>query len=95
MQFLLDTGGMIQDLVDGQTNFDVLSFDPRGVGFSTNSHCIGDFLSDQVWELKQRVIGNLEASAEAIKTRFASFQGRAALRVTRTYNSSDDISEHT
>jgi hypothetical protein len=62
---------VIQDLIDGDKSFDVISFDPRDVTFSTDSHCFDDFLSDELWELKKRVIGYLDTGPEAIQIQFA------------------------
>jgi hypothetical protein len=81
---------MIQDLIEGEKSFDVLSFDPRGVAFSTNAHCFDDFFCEELWKLKKRVIGHLDTSPEAIKMQFAGVQGRAALCATGNYNGSDD-----
>lgn len=67
-------------MIDGENSFDIISFDPRGVGFSTpTSHCFDDYLDHAVWELKQRVVGLLDTGPEAIKMQFADAKGRGAL----------------
>ena len=79
-------------MIDGEKRFDVVSFDPRGVGFSTpSSHCFDDYLASEIWELKQRVVGHLDTGPEAIKMQFADAKGRGALCAgAASYDSSDD-----
>jgi pimeloyl-ACP methyl ester carboxylesterase len=80
VQSVRKAGHMLQSLVDGEKNFDIISFDPRGVAFSTpSSHCFGDYLSDEIWELKKRMFGLLDTGPEAMKMQFAAERGRAAL----------------
>lgn len=92
VQSVLSAGQMIQGLIDGEKSFDVLSFDPRGVAFSTPSaHCFDDYLADEIWDFKMRVVGHLDTGPEAIKMQFANEKGRAALCAeAASYDGSDD-----
>jgi pimeloyl-ACP methyl ester carboxylesterase len=92
VEFLRHNGRMIQNLVDGEKSFDVISFDTRGIAFSTpGSHCFSDYLYDEIWELKKRAVGHLDTGPEALKMQFVGEKGRSALCAeARSYNGSED-----
>jgi pimeloyl-ACP methyl ester carboxylesterase len=83
--FLLSVGEQISSLLspsdedDGGKFFDLISFDPRGVGYSTPKlACFqGDTTSEQAWNLRNWEQGSLGASAVAFGQLWAMSKARA------------------
>lgn len=60
--FVLRAGETIQRAADGAKNYEILSFDPRGVGLTTPAaDCFRDEFARGTWELEDRAIGPLDA----------------------------------
>ena len=77
---LVLSGTSIQNTVDGWNHYEILSFDPRGVGHSTPTlDCFGDNFSRISLALQQRGTGGLDNGNEGLKRRFAQAQAYGRL----------------
>lgn len=70
---VLRFGRHLQAVVDRNKHYEILSFDPRGVGFTTpKADCFGgDVFKRDALALEKRGIGNLDSSQDALKRHFA------------------------
>lgn len=74
-----DTGAWLQEIVDDEKHYELLSFDPRGVQHTTPSAaCFGDSLSRQVFNMQNMGFGTLD-SMEALNARWAMMEGFGSL----------------
>jgi pimeloyl-ACP methyl ester carboxylesterase len=65
-------GHQTQSILDGKKRYEVLSFDPRGVFYSTpHADCFDNEFERGVSFLEQRGIGGLDGGSEALKRHFA------------------------
>lgn len=77
---LLSSGRSLQDLVDGEKHFDVLSFDPRGMKYTTpNVACFHNDISRQSLEILGIGVGGLDGSSDALNVKWAIDQGLGQL----------------
>ena len=78
--FLRSSGRLLQDAVRGERDYDILSFDPRGVFHSTpHPDCFEDSLARQAFNLRRHALGTLDTSNETVKMLFASSKGYGQL----------------
>jgi pimeloyl-ACP methyl ester carboxylesterase len=74
-----DVGTWLQEIVDDEKHYELLSFDPRGVHHSTpNTACFGDSLSRQVFKVKNSALDTLD-SLEALNIKWATMDGFGSL----------------
>lgn len=74
-----EAGLWLQEIVDEEKHYELLSFDPRGVHHTTPSAaCFGDSLSRQVFNAKNSALDAL-GSREALDLKWASVDGFGAL----------------
>jgi len=70
------TGYGVQEIVDDQKHFEILSWDPRGIQYTTPSPaCFGDNISRQLFALKTSAVGTLDASTSAFNMKWAAAKG--------------------
>ncbi|KAI1881700.1 hypothetical protein JX265_000526 [Neoarthrinium moseri] len=87
--FLLREGHILQDVADGNRSYEILSWDPRGVGFtSPKADCYGDIATRDVAELQEKAIGPLDASEDALKRHWARTQAYGKLCADSAVNGS-------
>jgi pimeloyl-ACP methyl ester carboxylesterase len=74
-----DSGAWLQQIVDEEMHYELLSFDPRGVHHTTPTvACFGDSLSRQVFKVKNSAFGTLDSPA-ALNSKWATMDGFGAL----------------
>ena len=74
-----DVGTWLQEIVDDEKHYELLSFDPRGVHRTTPSvACFQDSLSRQVFKVKKSALGTLD-STEALNFQWAATDGFGSL----------------
>lgn len=74
-----DVGAWLQEIVDDEKHYELLSFDPRGVHHSTpTTACFGDSLSRQVFKVKNSALDTLD-SPEALNLKWAIIDGFGSL----------------
>ncbi|KAG4217949.1 hypothetical protein PC116_g33571, partial [Phytophthora cactorum] len=68
VDFLLEIGELIQGIADGNKHYEVLSFDPRGVGYSEpKADCYNDELARDVTSLELRGMGPLSGGESVVR----------------------------
>ncbi|KAH8897483.1 hypothetical protein GQ53DRAFT_680118 [Thozetella sp. PMI_491] len=88
--FVLRAGELIQRTADGNKKFEILSFDPRGVAFTTpSSDCYRDEFARGISGLEGRARGALDSGLPAVKAGFAV--STAFGRLCEGANSANDI----
>jgi pimeloyl-ACP methyl ester carboxylesterase len=74
-----EVGLWLQEIVDDEKHYELLSFDPRGVHYSTPSTaCFGDSLSRQVFQVKKSEVDTLD-STKALNSKWAAMDGFGSL----------------
>ena len=74
-----EVGSWLQEIVDDEKHYELLSFDPRGVHYTTPTvACFGDSLSRQVFKAKQSALGTLDTT-EALNSKWAAVHGFGSL----------------
>ena len=74
-----DVGPWLQEIVDDEKHYELLSFDPRGVHHTTPSTaCFGDSLSRQVFKVKNSALDTLD-SVEGLNAKWATVDGFGSL----------------
>jgi pimeloyl-ACP methyl ester carboxylesterase len=85
-----DVGPWLQEIVNGEKHYELLSFDPRGVHYTTpTSACFGDSLSRQVFKVKNSALDSLD-SAEGLNSKWAAMDGFGSLCAAEEATSSGD-----
>ena len=80
IDLIVKTGRWLQKIVDSDKHFELLSFDPRGVHYTTPpSACFGDPLSRQVWDLKNKATGPVDLTQEVIDIKWSAYEGLGKL----------------
>ncbi|KAK2009686.1 hypothetical protein LZ32DRAFT_608207 [Colletotrichum eremochloae] len=78
--FMLRDGHLLQDTVDGNKKYEILSWDPRGVQFtSPKADCYEDLLARDMDTIQRLAIGPLDASPDALRRQWARIQGYGKL----------------
>ena len=68
---------VFQRLLDGPKYHEIVSFDPRGVFFSTPSaFCFGTAAESEIWRREKRAVGRLDRSEDVLRYHWAAEQGR-------------------
>ncbi|KAI8961809.1 TAP-like protein-domain-containing protein [Daldinia sp. FL1419] len=74
VEFLLEAGELLQNVADGEKHYEILSFDPRGVGYSTpKADCYNDELARDVTTLSLRGMGPLSGGESVVRRQAALF----------------------
>ena len=69
-------GRGVQEIVDGDKHFEILSFDPRGTKYSTPSvACFEDDADRDMYLLQSRAAGSVDDSGFSLNTKWALAQG--------------------
>lgn len=98
IRFMRGTGGAMRLLLDSPDMstdakfYDLISFDPRGLGHSTpNVHCFADADDFRIWSTKLAQEGSLTSSDRSLSSQWAMMQavGRSCAKV-----GSDDIKHY-
>uniref|UniRef100_A0A8H7K9W4 Peptidase S33 tripeptidyl aminopeptidase-like C-terminal domain-containing protein n=1 Tax=Bionectria ochroleuca TaxID=29856 RepID=A0A8H7K9W4_BIOOC len=72
IKLVLDLGEQTQKILDGNKKYEILSFDPRGVGLSTpNADCFRDEYTRNGYLLEDRLLGKPDSAPEILKRKFA------------------------
>ncbi|KAH8200474.1 hypothetical protein TruAng_005367 [Truncatella angustata] len=81
VDFVLRAGEKLQNATRGNRNYEILSWDPRGIAFtSPNADCFqGDTAARDLAELQLRTIGGLDASENALRRQWARAQAYGQL----------------
>lgn len=70
-----ESGPSLQKIVDDDKHYELLSFDPRGVHYSTpGTACFDDVLSREVFNLRKHAIGMIDISEEAFNSKWAAIE---------------------
>lgn len=78
--YALSTGEYLQSLADGEKHYEILGFDPRGVGFSTPSaDCYHSTLNRDLDYIQQAPLSPLRPGNDAFKAFFHITKGRSNL----------------
>ncbi|KAI4721962.1 hypothetical protein E4T48_01897 [Aureobasidium sp. EXF-10727] len=79
VDFLLRAGEQISNIIDSKDGkyFDLISFDPRGVGYSTPAiSCFADPILEQSWNIRTREEGTFDSSNVALGRIWAMSQAK-------------------
>ena len=69
-------GRGVQEIVDGEKHFEILSFDPRGTKYSTPSAaCFEDDADRDMYLLQSRAVGSVDDSEFSLNTKWTLAQG--------------------
>ncbi len=80
VSFVQRFGRHLQRVLDGNKKYDILSFDPRGVQYTTpRADCFGDSFARDAWGLEDRGVGSLDASDDALKRHLALYGALGSL----------------
>ncbi|KAH8898048.1 hypothetical protein GQ53DRAFT_837065 [Thozetella sp. PMI_491] len=81
VSFIQGYGAILQSVVDKNKKYEILSWDPRGVGHTTpRVDCFNDTLAEDAWMMERRGLGWSGAgSEEGLKRHFALFKARGSL----------------
>lgn len=72
IKLVLDLGEQTQKILDGNKKYEIMSFDPRGVGLSTpNADCFRDEYTRNGYLLEDRLLGKPDSAPEILKRKFA------------------------
>ncbi|KAK1595612.1 TAP-like protein-domain-containing protein [Colletotrichum navitas] len=86
---LLREGHLLQDTVDGNKKYEILSWDPRGVQFtSPKADCYEDLLARDLDTIQRLAIGPLDASPDALRRQWARIQAYGKLCTQSAVNGS-------
>lgn len=78
VDFLRGNGRLLQNMTDGKKHYEILSFDPRGVGSTTpRVDCFGrsHLFARDAWLLESRGVGGLDSSESGLKRSLALYDG--------------------
>lgn len=68
VEFLLEAGKLLQGIADGDKHYEILSFDPRGVGRTEpKADCYNNELSRDINALQMRSIGALDDGLDNVR----------------------------
>ncbi|KAK1973610.1 TAP-like protein-domain-containing protein [Colletotrichum cereale] len=86
---LLNSGHTLQDTADSNKKYAMLSWDPRGVLFtSPRADCYEDLLARDTDDIQRLAIGPLDASPDALRRQWARIQGYGKLCTQSAVNGS-------
>ncbi|KAI0134514.1 TAP-like protein-domain-containing protein [Xylariales sp. AK1849] len=78
--FMLSEGDTLQKIADGNKKYEILSWDPRGVSFtSPKADCFGDIAARDVADIQERATGPLDSSPDALRRQWARTQAYGKL----------------
>ncbi|GKT40506.1 tripeptidyl aminopeptidase [Colletotrichum spaethianum] len=87
--FMLREGHILQDTADDNKKYEILSWDPRGVQFtSPKADCYEDLLARDTDMIQRLAIGPLDASPDALRRQWARVQGYGKLCTQNAVNGS-------
>ncbi|KAJ3473843.1 hypothetical protein NLG97_g10106 [Lecanicillium saksenae] len=90
IDFVLGVGSLIQGITDGNNKYEILSFDPRGVGRTTpSSNCQPNEYARGNRAIEERAIGTLDGGEAVLRRRMSLAKGFADL--CSKINSKDDV----
>ena len=73
-------GPGVQEIIDGEKHFEILSFDPRGVKYTTpSSACFEEDADRDMYLLQSRAVGSVDDSEFSLNTKWALAQGLGQL----------------
>ncbi|KAI1401594.1 TAP-like protein-domain-containing protein [Hypoxylon fuscum] len=74
VSFLLTAGAALQAMADGSKHYEILSFDPRGIGFTEpKADCFDDEFARAVTTLELRAMGPLDGGIDVVRRQTALF----------------------
>lgn len=79
VQYVLESGKLLQGIADGNKHYEILSFDPRGVGLTEpRADCYNDEFSRAVTNIELRAMGPLDSGLHVVskQTSLYGAQGR-------------------
>ena len=80
VDLVLGAGEVLQNTMDDAKHFEMLSFDPRGIGAShPKADCFRDALGAEIFEVKMKAAGNLGADSETLRMHWSAKEGLGAL----------------
>ncbi|KAK2042312.1 hypothetical protein LZ31DRAFT_470572 [Colletotrichum somersetense] len=89
VNLLLREGHNLQETVDDNKKYEILSWDPRGVQFTTpKADCYEDLLARDISIIQSLAIGPLDASPDALRRQWARIQGYGKLCTQSAVNGS-------
>ncbi|KAK9412884.1 hypothetical protein SUNI508_12297 [Seiridium unicorne] len=89
VSFLLEYGQQLHNVVDGKRRYELLTWDPRGVGFtSPKADCFGDVSARDIADLQRMAIGPLDSSEDVLRRQWAWAQAYGELCTSNVTNNS-------
>ncbi|KAH8883242.1 hypothetical protein GQ53DRAFT_627118, partial [Thozetella sp. PMI_491] len=80
VMFVRKHGRRLQHAVDGKKRYDIVSFDPRGVQFTTpRADCFNDVFARNAWQLESRGSGGLDGSPDSLRRELALYRAIGSL----------------
>jgi pimeloyl-ACP methyl ester carboxylesterase len=80
VSFVLRAGEVIQHTADGNKKYEILSFDPRGVGFTTpTADCYRDEFARNIGSLEDRAMGPPDSGLDVLRRKLALSKGFGSL----------------
>ncbi|KAI1651056.1 TAP-like protein-domain-containing protein [Daldinia loculata] len=80
VEFVLEAGELLQGVADGNKHYEILSFDPRGVGYSEpKADCYNDELARDVTALSLRGMGPLSGGVNVVRRQAALLSAYGSL----------------
>ncbi|KAI0113867.1 alpha/beta-hydrolase [Hypoxylon sp. NC0597] len=79
VQYVLESGKLLQGIADGNKHYEILSFDPRGVGLTEpRADCYNDEFSRAVTNIELRAMGPLDSGLSVVRKQTSLYgaQGR-------------------
>lgn len=90
IDFVLGIGEHLQSLADGNKKYEILSFDPRGVGYTTpSSDCYANEYARGNAAILDRAIGAVDGGKDALRLRMA--QAKGFVELCSKSNSTEDV----
>ncbi|KAI0839612.1 alpha/beta-hydrolase [Hypoxylon sp. FL0890] len=80
VQYVLDSGKLLQGIADGNKHYEILSFDPRGVGFTDpKADCYNDEFSRAVTTIELRAMGPLDSGLDVVNKQTSMYGAYGSL----------------
>lgn len=87
-------GPMLQEVTSNDETLDMISFDPRGVGHSTNIHCYDSYVNEELYLVVNWVSADVDAGMSAVKEKFGRIQGRLGTCKDSKRTDITDVRQH-
>ncbi|OTA92948.1 hypothetical protein M434DRAFT_396081 [Hypoxylon sp. CO27-5] len=80
VQYVLESGKLLQGIADGNKHYEILSFDPRGVGLTEpRADCYNDEFSRAVTSIELRAMGPLDSGLSVVRKQTSLYAAQGSL----------------